>query len=740
MKKLNTNKPKKLATKIAVFTSIMLWLIFTVVITVSTIITSTGLKNSSFASLEQLSETNGKTIQQVMNEANKIADNITSYLADSAKNREALNGAIVKVDGKTPELTMYTSSIFSDAKFAAYGMQTENYLCATIRNAVMHSEDIVGASIMYEPYIMNKELESYSIYCADDGVLQPESDYAEYSQTDYYKDAFKSKKTVLTNPYEYNGQTIVTVAAPVMIGDNVIAVAAIDIDVLRFSQITSSSDAYPSMYTAILKNDGNIIYESSGLDYINTNTFEYMSNPKDVEITKAGMAKNEIFYTTTVNSTKDQVYKFYSPINVGATTWYAMTAVNVADVNKTASTAAIILVVLCMSALAIIIAILTITLKKQLKPIEKLVDIANRLAEGDLSGQVDINSNDEIGQLATAFNSTIVSLRTMVQGISAILNEIAANNLCVDIYTEFKGDFNEIEQSMHHIISDLNEVMGNISVSAEQVSSGSDQVSAGAQALSQGATEQASSIEELAATINEISHQVSNNAANAEEANLKAEQVGVNIEESNKQMQNMISAMDEINESSGEISKIIKTIEDIAFQTNILALNAAVEAARAGAAGKGFAVVADEVRNLAGKSQQAAKETTELIQGSIASVKNGAVIAESTAKSLSEVVTGTKSVVDIVERISSASKEQANSVNQVTLGIEQISSVVQTNSATAEESAAASEELSAQAAMLKELVEKFKLNVDGKATSKSAAFGMSTDNFDDEYANNDTKY
>ena len=230
-----------------------------------------------------------------------------------------------------------------------------------------------------------------------------------------------------------------------------------------------------------------------------------------------------------------------------------------------------------------------------------------------------------------------------------------------------------------------------------------------AQALSQGATEQASSIEELAATITEMSGQIQNNAQSALQASQTVDGVGEKILESNQQMQTMTKAMGEISASSSEIGKIIKTIEDIAFQTNILALNAAVEAARAGEAGKGFAVVADEVRSLASKSSDASKSTAALIENSLKAVENGTRIADETAQSLLSVVEGTKEIASQINQIAAASSEQSKGAAQVQLGIDQIPNVVQTNSATAEESAAASEELSGQAQMLKTLISKFKL-------------------------------
>ena len=240
----------------------------------------------------------------------------------------------------------------------------------------------------------------------------------------------------------------------------------------------------------------------------------------------------------------------------------------------------------------------------------------------------------------------------------------------------------------------------------------SDQVSSGAQALSQGATEQASSVEELAASINEISNNINQTAQQAQDASDKSMQVGEKAGESNNRMHDMLQAMADINASSGEIGKIIKTIEDIAFQTNILALNAAVEAARAGAAGKGFAVVADEVRNLASKSAEASKNTAVLIENSLQAVENGKRIADETAQSLEVVISDIQEASSLMGSIAKAATDQAESISQITLGIDQISSVVQTNSATAEESAAASEELSGQAQILNELVRKFRLDTD----------------------------
>jgi methyl-accepting chemotaxis protein len=298
------------------------------------------------------------------------------------------------------------------------------------------------------------------------------------------------------------------------------------------------------------------------------------------------------------------------------------------------------------------------------KSLNKLVIVANKIADGDLDVNIDINSKDEVGILASSFRKM-------------------SNN--------------------------INEVMSNISNASEQVASGSKQVSDSSMELSQGATEQASSIEQLTASIEEIASQTKLNADNANEANELAEIAKNNAVQGNSHMKEMLRAMEEINESSSSISKIIKVIDEIAFQTNILALNAAVEAARAGQHGKGFAVVAEEVRNLAARSANAAKETTDMIEGSIKKVEGGTKIATETAEALNKIVEGVAKVASIVGDIATASNEQATGVSQINQGIMQVSEVVQTNSATSEESAAASEELSSQAELLRDQVAKFKL-------------------------------
>ena len=385
-------------------------------------------------------------------------------------------------------------------------------------------------------------------------------------------------------------------------------------------------------------------------------------------------------------------------------------------------------VILAVMAVAIILVLGTAfkLVKGIMEPTEEVRKALMGFSKGELDIPVNYESKNELGDMCNALRSSQDTLSAVIEDICYLLGEMANGNFDVRSRAtdNYVGALGAVLESIRKINSNLSDTLAQIDMSAEQVSSGSEQVSTGAQALAQGATEQASAVQELSATITEISDNAKKNAENGEMAMRQSQESGNLVLESSKYMEEMVEAMGNISQSSQEIGRIISTIENIAFQTNILALNAAVEAARAGSAGKGFAVVADEVRNLATKSDQAAKATKELIDHSIESVQDGNEIVKKVSEALSKTVEASNLSMNSLQEITKAVEAEAESIAQVTEGIDQISAVVQTNSATSEESAAASEELSSQASLMKELMMKFTLRSDksyGTTSSRADA-------------------
>lgn len=540
----------------------------------------------------------------------------------------------------------------------------------------------------------------------------------DYSDRAYVKSAMKGE-TAVSEPLvsKITGQLSIMVSAPIweggVPGKKVAGVVYFVPNETFLNDIVASLQVSPNGSAYILNNAGYTIAHKN-MDNVKNreNTQEDAKTDKKLK----DLAALEVRMTLGESGFGRYEYggsrKFlaFSPIE-GTEGWSL--AINAPTKDFTQSTVnGIIITIILMVVFLAISSYMAYRLARQIgEPVKDCAQRLRLLAEGDLDTPVhEIHTGDETQILADSARTLVQGFRLMIQDMDEMLAEMSRGNLTADSKCEeaYVGGYRGLLDSARKLSAQLSDTLRQINQSADQVSAGAEQVSAGAQALSQGATEQASAIEELAATINDISGKIIATADRAGDVHSQSSETGREVEQCNEQMLELVNAVRDIGESSSQIGKIIKTIEDIAFQTNILALNAAVEAARAGTAGKGFAVVADEVRNLASKSAEASKSTSVLIEGSARSVEKGMKIADETAASLQKAVISTENTVKAVDKITEATAEQSQAVSQVTQGMDQISSVVQTNSATAEESAAASEELSGQAVILKELVGQFK--------------------------------
>ena len=543
-------------------------------------------------------------------------------------------------------------------------------------------------------------------------------DGKDYSDRAYVKSAMKGE-TAVSEPLvsKITGQLSIMVSAPIweggVPGKKVAGVVYFVPNETFLNDIVASLQVSPNGSAYILNNAGYTIAHKN-MDNVKNreNTQEDAKTDKKLK----DLAALEVRMTLGESGFGRYEYggsrKFlaFSPIE-GTEGWSL--AINAPTKDFTQSTVnGIIITIILMVVFLAISSYMAYRLARQIgEPVKDCAQRLRLLAEGDLDTPVhEIHTGDETQILADSARTLVQGFRLMIQDMDEMLAEMSRGNLTADSKCEeaYVGGYRGLLDSARKLSAQLSDTLRQINQSADQVSAGAEQVSAGAQALSQGATEQASAIEELAATINDISGKIIATADRAGDVHSQSSETGREVEQCNEQMFELVNAVRDIGESSSQIGKIIKTIEDIAFQTNILALNAAVEAARAGTAGKGFAVVADEVRNLASKSAEASKSTSVLIEGSARSVEKGMKIADETAASLQKAVISTENTVKAVDKITEATAEQSQAVSQVTQGMDQISSVVQTNSATAEESAAASEELSGQAVILKELVGQFK--------------------------------
>ena len=545
-----------------------------------------------------------------------------------------------------------------------------------------------------------------------DGGALKEGDYDLNSRPWFQELQSSSTGLVVTEPYQdlTTGKIVVSVIGSVTENGSVTGVVGLDITLDYLGQLGKSFTS-GSNFLVITSKDGYILYHpDSALQNKNLTDEKIDSRLASLLQSKSGDDTKQRAGTARFTMQgKDAVGVAASGADTGWNIVYGTDYSSYTSAVRQMDNRLVLLylgIVLVLSVLVLIIG------RAIVKPLSSLTQTANRIADGEVDLTIDVHTNDETGVLAEAFGRIVERLKTYMQYIDEIcgaLDKMAEGDYTLRLQCDYIGEFARIKDALLNTQTSVASIVRMLQENARNVTGGAEQVAAAAQSLAQGATEQSSAVSELTETLDGISAQVSQSAEQSQLARQRTSETSENIRRSDAQMKQLQAAMEAISAAANQIGKINKTIDDIAFQTNILALNAAVEAARAGSAGKGFAVVADEVRNLAGKSAEAAKTTQELVQQALAAVRNGNDMSRMVGETLKKSVESAEAVVNVVDSISDASAAQAQSIAQVAQGVSQIATVVETNSAAAEESAALGQQFSKEAETLDKLVGRFKL-------------------------------
>ena len=676
------------------------------------------------ASMADMAEQASYTLDNLMTKLNATADNIEESISFVFDQHDEVGGVpgnpwnINDDEGNPQNIIPMDNVSFRSRVVNAYLPASRYNAEVVILNALYANlkteENLADIGILFEPNAFYQGIENYAPILSQEDLDRrtiTNHPYANYRDEIYYKAVKEKGSTFITPVYgdiTKPEERMFAIYHPIMKDNQFLGAILLDVKEAILLTASKTDEDYSSMFINIIDGEGLI---HSKKETINGKTLKDLLPEKASTDIAKNMESKEAFVLNIVNEHGQTRREYYYPIDMKGNTWWTRLSISHQDYTKEVDRLRNVGIAAGFSTVVILVLACVLLIGYFLKPLQKVAEAGEKLSAGDFSVDLSYKSQDEIGKLMHSMGDVVSRIRSIIGDLSEKLNQLAQGNFNVEMNNAeyYSGAYRPLFDSIHNISADLSGTMAEIQQSAIRVNSGAEQVSSGAQGLSQGATEQASSIEELSATVNDISEHIKKTAENTRLANAEAQNAGKEVNNSDKQMQQMKAAMENINEKSGEISKIIKTIDDIAFQTNILALNAAIEAARAGVAGKGFAVVAGEVGNLAQKSANAAKNTTLLIEETLQAVEQGTVLADRTAESLHRVVTGAGKVTELVNRIAEAAVEQSKAVEQVSVGINQISSVIQSNTATAEESAAASEELSGQSNILSDLVGRFRL-------------------------------
>ena len=676
------------------------------------------------ASMAERAEQASYTLDNLMTKLNATADNIEESISFVFDQHDEVGGVpgnpwtINDEDGNPQSITPMENVAFRSRVVNAYLPASRYNAEVVILNALYANlktePNLADIGILFEPNAFYQGIENYAPILSQEDLDKraiTNHPYSNYQDEIYYKAVKEKGSTFITPVYgdiTKPEERMFAIYHPIMKDNQFLGSILLDVKEEVLLSASQSNEEFPSMFVNLIDGEG-IIHSKK--ETVNGKTLKELLPEKASTAINEKMESKEAFALNIVNEHGQARREYYYPIDMEGSTWWTRLSISHQDYSKEVDRLRNVGIVAGFSTVFALAFACALLIGYFLKPLQKVVEVGEKLSVGDFDMNLSYKRKDEIGKLMHSMGDVVSRIRSIIGDLSEKLNQLAQGNFNVEMNNVeyYSGAYRPLFDSIQNISTDLSGTMAEIQQSAVQVNSGAEQVSSGAQGLSQGATEQASSIEELSATMNDISAKIKETAETTREASRLSNMAGQSVMVSNEKMREMSLAMEEITEKSQEISKIIKTIDDIAFQTNILSLNAAIEAARAGAAGKGFAVVADEVGNLAQKSAKAAQNTSSLIEETIEAVNKGVRISEETAESLAEVVTRAGKINDLIDIASSSSEEQARGVSQLSVGIDQISSVVQSNTATAEESAAASEELSGQANILSDLVGRFRL-------------------------------
>jgi len=589
----------------------------------------------------------------------------------------------------------------------------ESAMLDSLYAAVNSDDSVFGVGVYFDKGAFIPGVDDYSLYLSKENAktrtVQTYS--AGYQEEEDFKHLKETQKLSVSNIYQdaYTKDWVFSIMVPIVIKEEFKGYVLVDMKMDVFGLLQQSDERFPSLAVDLTDHDGNVAY-SMDADAIAKPVKDTL--PEEAYNTLESMkAEGKSFNVVTDSLDKGKVKRFLAPVEVGDGDWWVSVSLSEAEYNATLMTLVKTAVLTNLLGVLVLIALTHFLIRTSLAPLKKISSSGVEVAKGNFDVDIQYNKKDEIGELAESMREIMQRIRTIISDLQNKLSELSKGNFRVDMEDQeyYAGAYAPLLQSLREIRGDLSNTMKEIRNSAEQVQEGADQVSNAAQSLSEGATEQASTLEELSSSIYDLSGRMNHQARKAEEIENYFGEVSEKISDENQQMGEMLLAMKEIEEKSNQVERIIKAIDDIAFQTNILALNAAIEAARAGVYGKGFAVVADEVRNLAGKSADAAAETSVLIESTINAVNKGVNIVDHAAKTLGDVMDGSEKSKEMVSDIASSMEADAKSISEVSKGLEEVSKVVQQNSATSEESSASSQDLNENAASLKEMISRIQV-------------------------------